>query len=210
MSDMQIICPNCSTSYEVPDAVFGGRPRKLRCVQCGHQWRAGPAEPAVEWTAPTPSAPAETPAAPTPAPWPADRSEPGQQAEPANQFLLSPEQRFGQAVEHHAPTEFERAAHAEPQTEQAEGEQVEDKVLGIDPGTTPAERDGFYDLVIAARNKAVEYEPDPPPPPRFPVTSPLFLGMLVVLFLLGLALLEHNVIVGLIPASAGLFELIGM
>ncbi len=39
---MQIVCPNCSTAYEIPDAVFGGRARKLRCEQCGTQWRAGP------------------------------------------------------------------------------------------------------------------------------------------------------------------------
>ena len=39
---MQIVCPNCSTAYEIPDAVFAGRARKLRCEQCGTQWRAGP------------------------------------------------------------------------------------------------------------------------------------------------------------------------
>ncbi|MGP8027344.1 MAG: zinc-ribbon domain-containing protein [Acidocella sp.] len=207
IADMQIICPNCSTSYEVPDAVFGGRPRKLRCVQCGHQWRAGPGEPAVEWTGMTPPAPAEAPA-----PWPVDRSEEAAPpAEPVNQFLLSPEQRFGHATEHQAPTEFERPAHTESAPEQAaDGEHVEDKVLGVYPGTTADERDGFYDLVIAARNKAIEVEPEPPPPPRLPVTSPVFLGMLVVLFLFGLVLLEHRSIVDLIPASAGLFKLIGM
>jgi predicted Zn finger-like uncharacterized protein len=39
---MQIVCPNCATAYEIPDAVFGGRARKLRCENCGTQWRAGP------------------------------------------------------------------------------------------------------------------------------------------------------------------------
>jgi predicted Zn finger-like uncharacterized protein len=47
---MQIVCPNCSTAYEIPDAVFGGRARKLRCETCGTQWRAGPpgVEPAAD------------------------------------------------------------------------------------------------------------------------------------------------------------------
>jgi predicted Zn finger-like uncharacterized protein len=210
VSDMQIICPNCSTSYEVPDAVFGGRSRKLRCVQCGHQWRAGPGETAVERTGTTPPAPAEAPAAQA-APQPVDRSEDaGQPAEPANQFLLSPEQRFGHAMEQNAPTEFERTAHAEPEPAQAAGEPAEDKVLGAYPGANTDERGGFYDLVIAARNKAIDVEPEPPPPPKLRITSPVFLGMLVVLFLFGLIMLEHRAIVSLIPASAGLFKLLGM
>ncbi len=189
---MQIICPNCSTSYEVPDSVFGGRPRKLRCVQCGHQWRAGPADPA-EAEAVQPEA--------APAP---------QQAGVVNQFLLSPEQRFSHPTEHHTPAAFEQPGHAEPEAAPMADPQPEGHVLDTDPGTTPDEHDGFYDLVIAARNKAIEFEPEPPPPPKIQITSPAFLGVLVLLFLVGLVLLEHRAVEDLIPATAGLFGLLGM
>jgi len=195
---MQIICPNCSTSYEVPDSVFGGRPRKLRCVQCGHQWRAGPSgeeESAVQ-AAP---AVAEAPAAPAP-----------QSGGVVNQFLLSPEQRSHHVAEHHAPVAFEQPAYAEAEDAPPAEAQFEGHVLGTDPGTTPDEHDGFYDLVIAARNKAIEFEPEPPPPPRIPITSPVFLAILVLLFLFGLVLLEHHAVVELFPATAGLFALLGM
>lgn len=192
---MQIVCPNCSTSYEVPDAVFGGRPRKLRCVQCGHQWRAAPSGVAEE-------------EAVQPAPIPVEAPAPQQQAGVVNQFLLSPEQRFNHPTEHHAPVAFEQPEHAEP--EPVAEPQPENHILGTDPGTTPDEHDGFYDLVIAARNKAIEFEPEPPPPPRIRVTSPAFLTVLVMLFLLGLVLLEHRAVVELIPATAGLFALLGM
>ena len=43
-----------------------------------------------------------------------------------------------------------------------------------------------------------------------PYHEPDVLGMLVVLFLFGLIMLEHRAIVSLIPASAGLFKLLGM
>ncbi|MBB5373850.1 zinc-ribbon domain-containing protein [Acidocella aromatica] len=189
---MQIICPNCSTSYEVPDSVFGGRPRKLRCVQCGNQWRAGPSgeEESVVQAAPA-----------TPAP---------QSGGAVNQFLLSPEQRSHHAAEHHAPVAFEQPAYAEAEDAPPADTQFEGHVLGTDPGTTPDEHDGFYDLVIAARNKAIELEPEPPPPPKIRITSPVFLAILVLLFLFGLALLEHRAVVDLIPATAGLFALLGM
>ncbi len=59
---MQIVCPNCATPYEVPDSVFGGRGRKLRCEHCGHGWRAGP--------------PAGDAASPAPTPAPRELSEP--------------------------------------------------------------------------------------------------------------------------------------
>ena len=82
-------------------------------------------------------------------------------------------------------------------------------MLGV-PGTNADERDGFYDLVIAARNKAIEVEPEPPPPPRLPDDQPGIPGHAGGAVLFGLVLLEHGAIVDLIPASAGLFKLIGM
>jgi predicted Zn finger-like uncharacterized protein len=86
---MQILCPNCSTAYEIPDAVFGGRARKLRCENCGAQWRAGPpgAEPA-----------------------PADETQaPGLPPEPAPRH-------FGKPVDAEADAEFRQAMDRERQT----------------------------------------------------------------------------------------------
>jgi predicted Zn finger-like uncharacterized protein len=55
---MRLICPHCSTEYDVPDAALAAGGRRLRCDRCGHQWRQegpGAAPPDV---APEP-APAE-------------------------------------------------------------------------------------------------------------------------------------------------------
>lgn len=40
---MIIICPDCATRFEVPAAALPAAGRKVRCAQCGHVWRAGPA-----------------------------------------------------------------------------------------------------------------------------------------------------------------------
>jgi len=187
---MQIVCPKCSTAYEVPDTVFGGRPRKLRCVQCGHQWRGGPPEPAMEWS--------EGPAAALPR-----SAEPGAQpADQESQFLLNPEERLATAQE----AEMDPVANldAGPEAPAPEG----GRIMGIEPGATM--HDGFYDLVVAARNKAIEVEPEPPTPPKFRISSPGFFAVLALLFLVALALLEHQLVERLLPASAGLFNKIGM
>jgi hypothetical protein len=123
-----------------------------------------------------------------------------------NQFLLSPEQRSQHPTEHHAPAAFEQPDHAEAEAEPP----VDGDLTGSGPGTTPDEHDGFYDLVIAARNKAIDLEPELPALPRVGITSPAFLVILVLLFLFGLVLLEHHTVEALIPASAGLFKLLGM
>lgn len=212
---MQIVCPKCSTSYEVPDSVFGGRARKLRCEQCGHQWRGGPAEGAVEWSGPAAGLGGASPANPPPTSaggaWPVDPSE------PASQFLLSAEQRFGHAADRNAQADFENALTQETAEPQAEAlpeppaaDTELDKVLAPDPGYGDDVNGGFADLITAARNKAIEFEPEPPPPPMVPVTGPVFFGILLVLFLLGVLILAHNQVEALIPPSAGLFKLLGL
>ena len=63
---MNIACPICDASYEVPESVLAAR-RPLRCARCGHDWIPGddaPApEPAAAQPEPPPEAVAEAPSA---------------------------------------------------------------------------------------------------------------------------------------------------
>jgi predicted Zn finger-like uncharacterized protein len=52
--DMNIACPICDASYEVPESVLTAH-RPLRCARCGHDWIPGGPEPA----APEPEPPSE-------------------------------------------------------------------------------------------------------------------------------------------------------
>jgi len=56
---MRVSCPACQTEYEVPDAALTGRPRKLRCGQCEHQWEVAPLAPAPAGAAATATASGE-------------------------------------------------------------------------------------------------------------------------------------------------------
>ena len=35
---MRVVCPSCEATYDVPDAMLGDRPRRLRCARCAHEW----------------------------------------------------------------------------------------------------------------------------------------------------------------------------
>jgi len=39
---MQIVCPNCRTSYQLADTAIGENGRSVRCVRCRTLWRAMP------------------------------------------------------------------------------------------------------------------------------------------------------------------------
>ena len=161
---MQIVCPNCATAYEVPDAVFSGRARKLRCESCGTQWRAGPPGDAPEGVEATPAPPQATPI------WP-------EYIAPS----ISDEPRvFGQPTDAKASTEFRQALSRErPETV------PQNHVLAADP--VADSEDPFINLVMAARSRAIEFEPEPPPVPRVRISSPAFFGTLVGLFMLAMA-----------------------
>ncbi len=165
---MQIQCPNCSTAYEIPDAVFGGRARKLRCENCGTQWRAGP--PGAE-TAPGETAPGETASA--------------EEAKPAAALPPAPApRRFGKPVDAEADAEFREAMDNEkrqPPAPQAP------QFAAADPAADS--EDPFINLVLAARSRAIVFEPEPPPEPRFKISSPLLVGALLTLFVLSVGFL---------------------
>lgn len=61
---MQIACPDCHTSYEVPDSALGAG-RNVRCTECRSVWFATAPEPvaASAESAPAPEAAPEPPAA---------------------------------------------------------------------------------------------------------------------------------------------------
>ena len=61
LEPMKITCPNCTTSYQVPDDYIGTEGRSVRCANCGDTWHAVP-ESEVPPKAP------ETPPEPTPDP----------------------------------------------------------------------------------------------------------------------------------------------
>jgi predicted Zn finger-like uncharacterized protein len=44
---MKIICPSCSSEYDVPDGSIGGAGRKVRCVECKTIWLAAGDAPPV-------------------------------------------------------------------------------------------------------------------------------------------------------------------
>ena len=39
---MLLICPSCSTHYEVADEKIPADGRSVKCAACGHSWMAGP------------------------------------------------------------------------------------------------------------------------------------------------------------------------
>jgi len=56
---MNIACPICDASYEVPESVLAAH-RPLRCARCGHDWIPGEPAPEPEPVASEPAVPRET------------------------------------------------------------------------------------------------------------------------------------------------------
>jgi predicted Zn finger-like uncharacterized protein len=58
---MQIVCPNCTTSYEVQPAALGASGRSVRCVRCRSTWFASlqPQPAMTEAAVPAPPEPAD-------------------------------------------------------------------------------------------------------------------------------------------------------
>jgi len=182
---MHIVCPNCSSTYEVPDSVFGGRARKLRCENCGHQWKAGPPEAEGEQAQAGPQAKA----------WP----------EAPPHLAASEARQFGLPTDEQAKAEFQKAIHREAGAvgvpaagaEAPRADSVEilpENVLAAAPEAADDDMDRFISLVHAARSKAIEFEPEPPPRPKLNLANPAVLGGLIVLLLAGLLFIERGLL----------------
>lgn len=179
---MQIVCPNCSTAYEIPDAAFGGRARKLRCENCGTQWRAGP--PLV------PTALIEGPAAP---PEPVRVFGKPADAEARVEFDQAMERETLEHGHTAAPAPVAPPASAPPAPAPGAETPAPDvpEAKPDAPEAAPAAGEGedpFINLVMAARNRSIEFEPEPPQPGRR-LSSPVLIGILLVLFVGAVAFL---------------------
>jgi predicted Zn finger-like uncharacterized protein len=86
---MQIVCPNCTTSYQIADMAVGAGGRSVRCVRCQNVWRvSAPAVTADE--APVAAVHIEAPAAPEP---------PSPVSEPAEAIAAEAEQDAASAAD---------------------------------------------------------------------------------------------------------------
>lgn len=64
MAEIRLICPDCGTVYQVPEAAIPAGGREVECSECGTSWRA--TNPALAVAAPMPDAVPAVPAAPAP------------------------------------------------------------------------------------------------------------------------------------------------
>ena len=58
---MQLVCPSCRATYEVPDDRLGTGARRLRCAVCAHEWSFVPPLPPLEEPPPPPLEPFSAP-----------------------------------------------------------------------------------------------------------------------------------------------------
>lgn len=56
---MQLACPACAATYQVPDALIGDG-RQMHCVRCGEEWFARPPAPLPIIAVPAPVVEVET------------------------------------------------------------------------------------------------------------------------------------------------------
>ncbi len=194
---MRLLCPNCSAVYEVPDAALAGRSRKLQCARCGTGWRSEVLAPDLAGV--LDFAAARETAGEAQAAVYGDAQQAGGQFVDAQladaQFIVV---QLAIAPLADVPL-AEAGAVSEPVIET-------DPALGLpmfltsggDDGAAPVHQpgqgDSFADLVHAARNNAVEYEPEKQPPPPVKISNlPLVLTLLLLLVagLAGLAFIGH-------------------
>ncbi|WP_284258458.1 zinc-ribbon domain-containing protein [Acidocella aquatica] len=174
---MQLLCPSCSTVYEVPDAALAGRSRKLHCVQCGTDWRSEPLSPDLARVS--------------------DFAAPLTNVDEGSTLERVDTQQAG----------MQNAGTQHAATQMTDTPLEADPALGLSmflssgedanaPLHQPGQGDAFADLVHAARNNTVEYEPETPPRQARAVkisNLPLVLTLVVLLAagLAGLAFLGH-------------------
>jgi predicted Zn finger-like uncharacterized protein len=223
---MRLSCPTCATEYEVPDSAIAGRRRKLRCGQCGHQWQlAFQAED--DGSSMTPEAPA----------WPVDVSEDVSENAEAFAWPQAPEdlnvfppvlpRQFGKPVDDAAQSEIAQAVAQEeflPHRDDAIAASPPEADEGLpmfltaereddsaEPSSSAAETSRFAELIYAARNNAVDFEAEAQQrgAQRAKRSTPLTVILLVVL-LAAIVLVEHRLVERFLPASARLFQALGL
>jgi hypothetical protein len=64
---------------------------------------------------------------------------------------------------------------------------LRETVLGTDPYDDVLETDAFVTLLHAARNRALEYEPELPPQSALRISNPVLFGALVLLLVAAVA-----------------------
>lgn len=179
---MRLLCPNCSAVYEVPDAALAGRSRKLQCARCGTGWRSEVLAPDLAGV--LDFAAARETAGETQAAVYGDAQQAGGQFVDA-QLADVPLAEAGAVSEPVIETD---PALGLPMFLTSGGDD------GAAPVHQPGQGDSFADLVHAARNNAVEYEPEKQPPPPVKISNlPLVLTLLLLLVagLAGLAFIGH-------------------
>lgn len=179
---MRLLCPNCSAVYEVPDAALAGRSRKLQCARCGTGWRSEVLAPDLAGV--LDFAAARETAGETQAAVYGDAQQAGGQFVDA-QLADAPLAEAGAVSEPVIETD---PALGLPMFLTSGGDD------GAAPVHQPGQGDSFADLVHAARNNAVEYEPEKQPPPPVKISNlPLVLTLLLLLVagLAGLAFIGH-------------------
>ncbi|OYV40783.1 MAG: hypothetical protein B7Z80_03680 [Rhodospirillales bacterium 20-64-7] len=204
---MRVTCPNCSTEYEVPDAALAGRNRKLLCERCGHRWLHADVPPRDGGEPVQTIAARAEPRLQMPAPE-AETSAGESRAEPPDREPFVAEPSSATPIEPVADATSERAVtiHA---AENAPEDRLplflterhpDDAVLM--PGTTASDgQDRFADLVHAARNNRVEYEPLVPRDARQRATSPVAIICIIILLLAAVVLWDHALLARNFPAA---------
>ncbi len=186
---MRIACPNCHALYDVPDNLFGGRPRRLRCEQCGHGWYVMP-DGQEEAAMPSPPVATDLPV----------------EDELIPEMSEAFSRRFGEPVDEEAKAEMQAALQDEALAHPHHDDTVPPPLPLPEMGGTTAEPDRFADLVRAARNNEVELEPHAPAKKLAQAANPRLVTLLVLLFILVLIVVERHAVMRMIPASAKLFH----
>ncbi|NNM57391.1 zinc-ribbon domain-containing protein [Acidocella sp.] len=179
---MRLLCPNCSAVYEVPDAALAGRSRKLQCARCGTGWRSEPLSPGL--AAVSDFAAAQETAGETQAAAYADV----QRADADFADAQLADAPLAAAGVMSVPVSETDPALGLPMFLTSGGDD------GVAPLHQPGQGDSFADLVHAARNNEVEYEPEKRPPPPVKISNLRLVLTLVLLLaagLAGLAFLGH-------------------
>lgn len=170
---MRITCPNCATTFKIPDSALGTTGRKLRCSKCEHKWHQDPI--------------AEEPAA----------KDPGHE-EPAPKPAAKPVKKTAPA-----PAEDNDDLSFADQSNETLGDDEADRIE--DHGDRD-ETDEPIEPIPFATRAALRSAPEPRPSRPYALIGSLT-GTVVILSVL---LLARGTIVGLWPASARLYDTIGL